>query len=66
MKLYNLARGTKFRLLEESKVPPDALPPDEDPNTVYTTAGVDGMYCKVDGPDGRTYFQCWTDVEAVE
>ena len=63
MKLYNLKRGDKYRIVGETQVPPEAL---EDTNQVYTLGNIDGMYSNSVGEDGQVYyFAAWTEVEAV-
>ena len=50
MKLYELARGSKFRLNGEE----------------FTLNTIDGMYSNCEDADGNVYhFAAWTIVEAV-
>lgn len=65
MKLYELERNTKFKLLEEPQIPPVA--PNGVVGKVYTLRNIDGMYSYVKDDDGNVYhFAAWTEVEAVE
>ncbi len=65
MKLYNLQRNTTFRLLEDPKLPPNALTPNA--KWVYKLLNIDGMYGNCKGPDKeRYYFAAWTEVEPIE
>jgi hypothetical protein len=64
MKLFELARGTEYRLAEQPKVPPDAAHPHA--MMVYTLGSIDGMYSWSIGTDGNIYhFAAWTEVERV-
>ena len=64
MKLYNLYRGDRFKLLEEPTVPPVA--PEGDMRKVYKLTNIDGMYSHITDDDGNVYhFAAWTDVEKV-
>ena len=64
--LYNLARGSLFKLLpdEDVHVPPAA--PDGEDDVIYKLGSIDGMYSWSIGPDKeRYYFAAWTEVEEV-
>lgn len=67
MKLYDLRRGTKFRLSEDPTVPPDLMARQLATfDIVYTFGSIDGMYSNSIGEDGeRYYFAAWTEVEEV-
>jgi hypothetical protein len=65
MKLYDLQRGDRFKLIEDARIPPAA--PEGRMGVVYDFSHVDGMYAPVTDPEGnRHYFAAWTEVEAVE
>jgi hypothetical protein len=65
MKLYNLPRGERFKLLENPTIPPVA--PQGKLNVVYKLLGLDGMYCNCLNPEQeRVYFAAWTEVEIAE
>lgn len=62
MKLYDLVRGSRFKLVAyyKTQVPPYAAVPIEQ---TYTFGRVDGMYSNSKGDDGITYyFAAWTEV----
>ena len=64
--LYNLPRGTCFKLLpnQEVHVPPAA--PDGEADVIYKLGSIDGMYSWSIGPKNeRYYFAAWTEVEEV-
>lgn len=62
-KLYELHRGTKFKLLEHPKQPPDIVN-GADRKDVYTLDNIDGMYSHVTDSEGNVYhFAAWTEVE---
>lgn len=65
MKLYELKRGTKFRLLEDTQSPPDL---DGYPKGMeYTLGNIDGMYSFCMDPWGRICHPvAWAEVEAIE
>lgn len=65
MKLYELNRGDKFKIIDEDvKIPPAA--PEADKAITYDFTHVDGMYAPCHGTDGeRYYFAAWTEVEKV-
>jgi hypothetical protein len=65
MKLYDLKRGDKFKIIdEETRVPPSSLEANKE--ATYTYTHVDGMYAPCEGTDGeRYYFAAWTEVEKV-
>jgi hypothetical protein len=62
--MYELERGTKFKLIEgEVRVPPAAQCP-TDSDEVYRYSHVDGMYCTCyDSKDNKFYMAAWTEVE---
>ena len=65
MKLYELDRDTRFKLLEQPRIPPVA--PDGEVGKVYTLRNIDGMYSYVKDDEGNVYHSAaWTEVEAVE
>ena len=66
MKLYDLKRGDKFKLVDDDvRIPPSAPMPMEN-DTTYTYSHVDGMYAPVQGSDDeRYYFAAWTEVEKI-
>ena len=65
MKLYDLKRGDKFRIIdEETNVPPAA--PDPNNEATYTYTHIDGAYAPCQGSDNESYyFAAWTEVEKV-
>jgi len=64
MKLYELKRGSHFRLLKPPTVPPDALFGVQ--SMEYSLTNIDGMYSHCVGEDGHVYhFAAWSDVEEV-
>ena len=64
MRLYDLKRGDKFKLIEEPSVPPDCNPNELGTNEIYTYKYVDGMYAPVTNSKGEVaYFAAWTEVE---
>jgi hypothetical protein len=65
MKLYDLKKGTKFRIIdEEPRVPPGA--PEADPDKVYWFGSIDGMYSYCKDGDQLVHFAAWTEVEIVD
>ncbi len=65
MKLYDLKKGTKFRIIdEEPRVPPGA--PEADPDKVYWFGSIDGMYSYCKDGDQLVHFAAWTKVEIVD
>lgn len=67
MKLYDLKRGSKFTLVEEPSIPPDALPGELGTGAIYKYTHVDGMYAPVTDTQGnRLYFAAWTEVNQIE
>jgi hypothetical protein len=65
MKLYDLKKGTKFRIIdEEPRVPPGA--PEADPDKVYWFGSIDGMYSYCKDGDQLVHFAAWTEVEVVD
>jgi hypothetical protein len=65
MKLYDLKKGTKFRIIdEEPRVPPGA--PEADPDKVYWFGSIDGMYSYCKDGDELVHFAAWTEVEIVD
>lgn len=64
MKLFELARGSHFRLLEKPAIPPDA--PFGVPTMEYKLTNIDGMYSHCVGEDNEVYhFAAWTEVKEV-
>jgi len=70
MKLYNIYRGSKYKLSpnqdDDVQIPPDALDPDHSQS--YRLGAIDGMYSwSIGETDGkRYYFAAWTEVELIE
>lgn len=67
MKLYEIRRGQKFKLVEDPTVPPGIHV--RGLGTVgaeYVLGKIDGMYSNSVGEDGYVhYFAAWTEVELV-
>jgi len=64
MKLFELARGSHFKLLKPPTVPPDA--PFGVQDMEYKLVNLDGMYSYCIGEDKEVYhFAAWSDVEEV-
>ena len=64
MKLYDLKKGDKFRIVDDNaKVPVASAEADKD--KIYWFGHIDGMYsyCK-DGND-VVHFAAWTEIERV-
>lgn len=66
MKLYDVPRGSYFRVVEENAViPPDAL--DIKQGDVLKALNLDGMYYNCENADGqRVYLAAFSDVEIVQ
>jgi len=65
MKLYDLKKGDKFRIIdEEPRVPPGA--PEAEPDKVYWFGSIDGMYSYCKDGDNLVHFAAWTEVERVD
>jgi hypothetical protein len=65
MKLYELPRGSYFKLLEDAQVPPDASK--GEPYQLYKLGNIDGMYSYCSDMYGRVFhFAAWSEVEKVE
>lgn len=65
MKLYELKRGSYFKLTSTPDIPPDAL--SGDMTKLYKLNNLDGMYSNCVDTDKNTYyFAAWTEVENVE
>ena len=65
MKLYDLKRGNKFRIIDdETKVPVGA--PEADADKVYWFGSIDGMYSYCKDGDQLVHFAAWTEVEVVD
>ena len=65
MKLYDLKKGDKFRIIDdEPRVPPGA--PEADPDKVYWFGSIDGMYSYCKDGDQLVHFAAWTEVEVVD
>jgi hypothetical protein len=65
MKLYDLKKGTKFRIIdEEPRVPPGA--PEAVADKVYWFGSIDGMYSYCKDGDQLVHFAAWTEVEVVD
>jgi hypothetical protein len=64
MKLYELSRNTKFKLLADTTVPPGA--PECTLGDIYLLKHIDGMYsyCE-DAEDNVVHLQAWSEVEKV-
>jgi hypothetical protein len=76
MKLYELPPNTRFKLLEQPKVPPASNEVSDDlSGVVYKLKNIDGMYsyCTVVHAERCTdvetnevhHFAAWTEVEAL-
>lgn len=64
MKLYELPRGSYFKLLENAQVPPDAA--EGEPYQLYKLGNIDGMYSYCFDKDNRIYhFVAWAEVEKI-
>ena len=65
MKLYELKKGDRFRIIdEEPRVPPDA--PEAEYDKVYWFGSIDGMYSYCKDGDELVHFAAWTEVERVD
>lgn len=65
MKLYELKKGDKFRIVdEEPRVPVGA--PDAEYEKVYWFGHIDGMYSFCKDGDEVVHFAAWTKVERVD
>jgi len=64
MKLYNVPRNTKIKVLGNIRIPPDA--PQIETNEVLQFYHIDGMYslCK-NSKDEWVHLVAWADVEIV-
>jgi hypothetical protein len=61
MKLWDLPRGSYFKITGGMRVPPGAPPVDVD--TVYRLGNLDGMYSYCTAPDGTVvHVECGADV----
>jgi hypothetical protein len=64
MKLYDLKKGAKFRIIDEDpRVPVGASEADAD--KVYWFGNIDGMYSYCKDGDDVVHFAAWTEVEVV-
>lgn len=65
MKLYDLPRGSYFKLIGDTLIPPDARNPVL--NKTYKLHNIDGMYsyCTEDDSSFVYHFVAWADVEKV-
>jgi len=66
--LYNLPRGSKFKLAEDPHVPIAALQPTKEFNDVYKLDHIDGMYsyCIDILTNEVFHFAAWTNVIKVK
>lgn len=65
MKLYELKKGAKFRVLADSKVPPAHRALEE--GEVFTFNHIDGMYSLCfDKNGGMVHVVAWAEVEEVK
>ena len=65
MKLYELKKGDRFRIIdEEVRVPP--AHPEVDVDKVYWFGSIDGMYSYCKDGDDVVHFAAWTEVERVD
>lgn len=65
MKLYDLKKGDKFRIIDdEVKVPVAHAEPEE--GKVYWFGHIDGMYSYCKDGDQLVHFAAWTEVERVD
>lgn len=64
MKLYDVPKGTKIRVVAKDKVPPGATPVE---GMELNFHAIDGMYSYCTDADGEIYHPAaWTEVEVVE
>jgi hypothetical protein len=66
-KLYELSPNTRFKLLEQPKVPPDSYEVSDDSGVVYKLKNIDGMYSYCTNVKTKEvhHFAAWTEVEAL-
>jgi len=67
-KLYELPPNTRFKLLEQPKVPPDSYEVSDDScGVVYKLKNIDGMYSYCTNVETKEvhHFAAWTEVEAL-
>jgi hypothetical protein len=66
-KLYELPPNTRFKLLEQPKVPPDSYEVSDDSDVVYKLKNIDGMYSYCTDVETKEvhHFAAWTEVEAL-
>jgi hypothetical protein len=65
MKLYELSRGDHFKLVEETRAPPDIGTYGKD--LILRLGNIDGMYSYcTDGKGGVFHPVAWAEVEKVE
>jgi hypothetical protein len=65
MKLYDLKKGSKFRIIDdETRVPVGA--PEAKADKVYWFGHIDGMYSYCKDGDDVVHFAAWTEVEVVD
>ena len=64
MKLYDVPRRTKVRLISETQVPPGALAIQE--QEIYEFINIDGMYSFCKNKNGDVvHLPAWAEVEIV-
>ena len=64
MKLYDLNKGDKFRIVDDEPRVPVGAPEAED-DKVYWFGSIDGMYSYCKDGDKLVHFAAWTEVERV-
>lgn len=65
MKLYEVPRNTKIRVMEKTSTPPGGIPGED--GGVYKFMHIDGMYSYcVDDKNRVVHLAAWTEVEIVE
>jgi hypothetical protein len=65
MKLYDVPRNTKIRVMEDAKIPPAHRDIDEDEILMFHH--VDGMYSLCSDSQGNAvHIAAWTEVEIVQ
>lgn len=65
--LYNLARGTRFKIATSNPAVPVGEEKPEPDDTIYKHEKIDGMYSRNYDPDGNVvYLAAWTPVEVVK
>ena len=64
MKLYDVPRNTRVRVLEDARTPPDSLNVLTDNEVMFNH--IDGMYSYCKDKDGNVvHLAAWTEVEII-